>query len=346
MLTYQLHTRILKIEGGNGFTFPNAVSLFLKLGPGTAFGADNVPSRTIVKARAASLTINANTGRWLGQSSPPLEPLVVTVESSGSKLVLNGDELRYDFECTDANELESTLTALKWVFPALLNLEFGDPPVVIYARGLVGDIAFRWEHKPEEWRINMRTVSPEKLEQHVTDSFSKLSLFNGFTNRRLAAALHYFHVAVRLTVCGDSPWEFMSEAILNFAKTLEILFVASESSSDDIRRELRKIGYNEAEIEGDFVPLLILRSHLDVAHPRVAIFESGDLRVLYRYAAQAEERVRDVLRRVLLKVADKSYSIPQHDNLKLDAEDRKGMDQLVLQMKSRLVVPLDEAQHK
>lgn len=346
MLTYQLHTRILKIEGGNGFTFPNAVSLFLKLGPGTAFGADNAPSRTIVKSRAASLTINANTGRWLGQSNPPLEPLMVTVESSGSKFVLNGEELRYDFKCNDVNELEGTLTALKWLFPALLNLEFGDPPLVIYARGLVGDTAFRWEHKPEEWRINMRIVSSEKLEQHVADSFLNLSLFNDFTNRRLAAALYYFHVAVRLTVCGDSPWEFMSEAILNFAKTLEILFVVSGSSNDDIRRELRKIGYDEAEIEGDFMPLLILRSQLDVAHPRVAIFKSGDLNVLYRYVAQAEERVRDVLRRVLLKVADKSYAIPQHDNLMLDAEDRKGMDKLVLQMKSRLVVPLDEAQHK
>lgn len=339
MLTYQLHTRVFKIEDGGAFTFPNTVVLELKLEPGTAFGTDDAPSRTLVRARAATIKINANTGRWFARSNPPLEPLEVVIESPSSKLTLRGDKLRYEFQCTDVSELEGTLAALKWVLPTLLNLEFADPPTVRYVRGRVGETKFRWEHKPEEWRIEMRTVIPEKLEEHVADSFEKLPLFNSFQNRRLAAALHYFHIAVRLNVCGDSPWEFMAESILNFCKSLEILFVTSENSMDDIRRELDKLGYNQVEIEGDVVPLLILRSWVDVAHPKVALFKSHDLKVLYRYIAQAEYHVRELLCRVLTKVADGTYVIPQREDLSLDSDERKRLDRLITTMASRLKLP-------
>lgn len=44
------------------------------------------------------------------------------------------------------------------------------------------------------------------------------------SNRRLAAALHYYYVAKRLTEAGNLPQEFMTEIILNYYKVLEILF--------------------------------------------------------------------------------------------------------------------------
>src|SRR5712671_374288 len=102
MLTYQLHTRIFAIEDGGPMTFPNAAQLKLKLGPGTAFGTEDKPSRTLVRAREATITINANTGRWFAQSRPPLEALDVTIKMPNmpsSQFLLKGDEVTYDFEC-------------------------------------------------------------------------------------------------------------------------------------------------------------------------------------------------------------------------------------------------------
>jgi hypothetical protein len=338
MITYQLHTRIFQIEDGGQFVFPNKCQLELKLGPGTTFGTEDAPSRTLVRAREATVLINSNTGRWIAQSRPPLERLEVILESPDSCFCLDGDRLTYDFNCANIEQLEGTLTAFKWVLPPLLNLDFSDPPIVEHARGRVGQTPFRWEHKADEWRIHMRIVTADRLEKHVVFAFETLPLFNGTANRRLAAALSYFHVAARLNVCGDSPWEFMAETILNYAKCLDILFVTSDNTREDLRKGLRELGYEDEEIEGDFVPITILRSWIDIAHPRVAIYKSTDLQVLYRYMTLAEGRFRDLLRRVIDKVQDGTFSLPQAEDLSLDCSERKGMDRLVEKMKSRLGV--------
>ena len=341
MLTYQLHTRIFQIEDGGRFTFPSKVHLEFKLAPGTTFGTDDAPSRTLVRAREASVLINSNTGRWLAQSRPPLEKLEVIVESPTSRLCLSGHNLTYDFECASIEELDGTLTAFKWVLPPLLNIEFSDPPIVEYARGRVGETTFRWEHKADEWRIQMRTVTADRLEEHFALAIEAMPIFNGTANRRLAAALAYFHVATRLNICGDSPWEFMAETILNYAKCLDILFVTSANTRDDLRTGLQALGYADDEIEGDFVPITILRSWIDVAHPRVAIYKSHDLKVLYRYVALAETTFRELLRRVVDKVQDGTFAVPEREDLSLEPDERKRMDRLVAQMKSRLGVIAD-----
>lgn len=336
MLTYQLHTRIFQIENNEKFSFPNEVQIEIKLSPPSAFGTANSPSRTLVKARAAQLTINANTGRWMALSKPPLEPLEVVIESPTSKFMLKGDSLTYSFHCDSIQELEGTIMAFKWVLPSLINLGFSDPPTMLHLRGRVGKSNFRWEHRPEEWQIQTRTVVPENLEEHIAESFEALPLFNGLNNRRLAAALYYFHVGVRLNVCGDSPWEFMAESILNFSKSLEILFSISENSKDDIRRELSILGFTQEEIEGDFIPLIILRSFVDVAHPKVAIFKAKDLQILYKYLAQSEEKLRRLLKIIWKKVAEGTYGIPQENDLSLNKKDRKGMNKLIVTMESRI----------
>lgn len=344
MLTYQLQTRVFRIEGGTQLEFPNTAVLEVKFAPGSAFGTEDRPSRTLVRARGATVILNANTGRWVAQSQPPLEPLAVVIESPTSLFSLHGDELRYEFQCSSMDELEGTIAGIKWILPPLLNLEFSDPPILEYVRGSVGQTNFRWEHRPEEWRINMRTVTAAELEKHVASAWENIPLFNGIENRRFAAALTYFHVAIRLCVSGDSPWEFMAESILNYAKCLEILFVTSENSRDDIRRELNKLSYTDEEIEGDFVPILVLRGWIDVAHPRVAIFKSRDLKVLYRYMALVEQRFRKLLTRVLSAVSDGHYHIAQDADLSLDAREQRGIDRLVEQMEGRLGVladPLD-----
>ena len=338
MLTYQLQTRVFRIKGGGQFDFPNRAVLEVKFSPGSAFGTEDRLSRTLVRARAAIFTINANTGRWLAQSSPPLDRLEVVIKSPTSIFSLDGDELRYEFQCSSIDALEGAVAGIKWVFPALLNLEFSDPPIIEYVRGSVGGTKFHWEHKPAEWRINFRTVTPQKLEEHVALAWEHVRLFNGVANRRLAAALSYFHVAVRLCVSGDSPWEFMAESILNYAKCLEILFVTSGTSMDDTRRELKKLSYDEEEIEGDFVPILLLRSRIDVAHPRVAIFKSKDLKVLYRYMAECEEKFRTMLTRVLSAVSDGHYRLVQTPDLSLSVAEQRDVDGLVKQMESRLGV--------
>ena len=64
-------------------------------------------------------------------------------------------------------------------------------------------------------------------------------------NKRLAAALSYYYTAKRLIEAGNSPFEFMAEAILNYSKILEIMFVHSKDTMTDVRNELLKFGYSK-----------------------------------------------------------------------------------------------------
>lgn len=286
MLTYQLHTRVFFVETGEPLVFPNKATIEILLGPATSFGAADAPSRTLVRNQANSkIIINANTGRWLAQSRPPLEKLEVILNSSASRLILDGNQLSFQFECMGIDELQNTIMSFKWILPPLLNLAFPDPPLVESVRGNVGPTKFHWQHEPEEWRIHIKTSTKSVLEEKFATAFETLPMFNNIGNRRLAASLSYFHTAVRLSVAGDSSWEFMSETILNYAKCLGILFVVSKNSNDDVRAGLAMLGYTPDEIDGDFIPILILRSQIDVAHPRVAIHKPKDLKVLYKYLA-------------------------------------------------------------
>jgi hypothetical protein len=336
MLTYQLHTRLFVLEPGEQLVFPNKVMVKVEFSPGTTFGTQDSRSRVLVKARKAIVTVNANTGRWWTQSTPPLEPLDVTIEMPSSMLQLRGNILTHEFYCESFEMLQGSIMGLKWLMPPLLSLRFPEPPIVDHISGKVGETRFRWEHDPEEWRVEMRTTTHDVLEEHFANSFNRFALFNGTDNRRLAAAVTYFHVAVRLHLCGDSDWEFMAESILNYAKCLDVLFVTSETSKDDIRRELKKLGYSSKEIEGKFIPINILRSYVDVAHPKVTMYKPQDLKVLYRYVDQVEGWMSTLLLKVMEKVSTENYTLPEHGSLVLNGQERKDLNRLIDSMKSCL----------
>ena len=287
MLTYQLQDRIFRILNAETLSFPNKLKLEIRLGPPELFGMSDRRSRTVVFGGQAAIIYDANTGRMLVQSEPSLEPLDVVVESSTTRFELKGDLVHYEAPCQDVAQLEGCLAAFQYVFLALLNIEFADPPIVLHVQGWLGSTHFRWEHR--ESIFPFRPMSSDALESHVADSFKQLALFNGMTNRRLAAALHYFLTASRLIVAGHSNWEFMAESVLNMCKSLEVLF---GNSRDTIRGQLSLLGYTTDQIEGDFIPLLVLRSHFDVAHAWIAVPKQEKLRVLYAYWAHSEYRLK------------------------------------------------------
>ncbi len=334
MLTYQLHTRIFRLTNGVPFVFPNQATLEVKFAPLNAFGVDSGPGKTVVKGHKTDITINVNTGTWQGQSNPPLKPLSLLLNTPNHVFSLQGNNLRIDFLCEGDSELSGTLMAIKWILPTLLNLGFAEPPIVTEVAGSLGESKFRWELKPAEWNVVLWPKKEELLEDCFANSITRMPIFQGTQNRRLAAALRYFYVGTRLAVSGESSWEFMAETILNFAKTLEILFATSKNTKEDVRRELKKIGYTTEEIEEEFVPIMELR-RIDVAHPKIALYEQSDLRILYQYMHHSENTIRKLLNRVVEMLIDGAYQIPQ-DDLSLGSEDRRHIRKLVEIMNKRV----------
>lgn len=334
MLTYQLQPRIFNIQGNAKFEFPKTLTLELHYGPGTIFGTDSSPTRALVVGSNHSLTYDSNTGRALSESHPPLEPLEVVVESLGTKLELKGNILRYSAPCASPDVLDGIINALHFTLPTVLNLFTPEPPVVLHTKGWLGNVEFRWEHR--DLRAPFHTVTKESLEKQVVDAFNQIRLFTSTKNRRLVAALHYHHKACRLIVAGISDWEFMSEAILNMFKTLEMLFVESDKSMNEIREGLKKLGYDEKSIEGDFIPIVVLRSYVDVAHSKVTIYKPEQLFVLYRFLPACERKFRTLLEEVIKRTSDGTFSVPEAEDLRLSPKHQAVMDKLIDTIASRI----------
>lgn len=331
MLTYELQQRILRREKGSTLEFPNEVQVEIKLGPPQIFGAMDGPSRGALYKRKARLEYNANTGRTLIQSIPPLEPLYVSINLEDDVFELEGDTLCCKIQCEDVNILFNFLRMTFYLLPPLLNVSFPDPPVILYTKGKIGEAEFTWELREATGAFD--TFTKESLEHHIQQAINNFTLFSGTSNRRLAAGIHYFHTASRLICTGNSNWEFCAESILNMCKCLEIVF---GDSRDDIRQGLQNLGYGRNEIEGDFIALTLLRDELDVAHPRVAMFNAEHLRVLYQYLPSAENRMRDLIQRLISAVSDGSYVLRQDADLRLNKTEQKNMDRLIETIKARI----------
>lgn len=330
MLTYLLHERVFRAEENKRLEFPNTLTVTAKLSPPVIFGAGNDYSRLVVHQSKAHLIWNANTGRVQSKSEPSLPPLDVTITGPETKFVLKGDLITYTLPCESLDQLIGCLNGLQFVFPAFLNLKFPEPPTVEYVKGKLGDVEFRWEHKGAIHSFSPQTS--EILEKHVAEFFNILPFISGTQNRRLVAAIYYFYTSSRLLVSGHSQWEFMAECILNLCKTLEILF---GREMDSIRDGLQTLGYESDEIEGDYIPLIILRNVLDVAHPRIAVFPQDSLSTLYVYLSNTENRFRKLLERVITAINEDKLQLPQDEELTLDESEKKKLGKLINTLRDR-----------
>lgn len=329
MLTYQIRKRIYRIDDPNGLKFPNEVEINFELRPLQAFGMEPGNGRTAVQATEANAVFDANTGWHNIESRQPLKPLDVTIEEADvRKVEIRGNILKVTTHAKSLEDLDDLLQSIFIGYPILLSVEFGDPVVITRVYGKVGGTPFRWELT--DWMMQFDITTQEQQERKAADSWFRFNVISEPTRRRLIAALHYFHVAIRLTRAGISPWEFMSEAILNFSKVLEALFPpqGDGKSIDAARSGLKELGYTEEEIERDFIPAIALRNGLDVGHVHLSIFTHTQLRVLHDYTENAEHRFRELLRRILDRVQEGSYAVTPHTDFKTSPDLIRIIDRI------------------
>ncbi len=314
MLTYQVRPRIYRHPQGKNFSFPNDVEIVFHFQPLQPFGKEASGGRTAVRAVGATSCFDANTGRHWIQSKKPLEPLQVVIEKPDGRIEMHGNELHVQGRFESLTEMDRTVQSLFFAFPVLLNIEFADPPVVERVSGKVGDVPFRWEL--DRWRMEYHTTTQELQQQRIGRSWDRLDVLAKSRNQRVAAALHYFHVACRLCRAGNFPWEFMSEIILNLSKVLEVMFpppTADGGTLDAARSGLKGLGYLDAEIEEHFIPAMALRNHIDSAHVDLSVFTRQQRRILHAYTELAESAFRKMLRRLVTQTQAGQYTPVHHD---------------------------------
>lgn len=332
MLTYQIRPRIFRQDSAEPIVFPNDAEVYFYLKPLQPFGMEVGGGRTAVRAVKATAFFNANTGEHSIESKDPLKPLDVTIEEPVRTVSLKGNVFSIKEHFNDLSKLNDAIESLYFVLPALLNIEFADPPVIERVDGIIGDSRFRWELS--NWGGQFRTTTQKNQEEAIVRSWNRIGVLAD-PNRRLFAAVHYYHVACRLAHAGSTPGEFLPEVLLNLAKTLEVLFPPSGDGKtrDAIRNKLEELGYTKDEIEGHFLPAIALRNEIDVGHVGLCIFKVEQLKILHSYAENAEESFRKLLARVLDKVSSGEFQIAPYEVEGAGSEAKKIIDRLQLHMR-------------
>jgi hypothetical protein len=308
MQTYQIKKRLFRLSGGSAPSFPALATIRVLLLPGQPFGASNEPGLTAVHAVAATVQYDVNTGRHTIKSEHPLQPIHLTfTDQYGRRITVSGRTVETVVEVANINELAVHVEDIYLMLPATLSAFFSEPPMVERVEGELGGVPFRWELA--ELSANFVTTTQAHQEEMFRRAWSLHERAVHPDSRRLVAALTYYHVACRLRVAGHTPWEFMSEVLLNLSKVLEALFPPGDSGNtrDAARVGLRELGFIDEEIEKFFLPAMALRNEVDVGHVSLALLDLDDLYVLQAYAECAAFNFQVLFTRLLLRLEAGEY---------------------------------------
>lgn len=314
MLTYLVRPRGLYREPENAsLQFPGTVRLEFHIEPGGPFGEDVPPLRTVPFGAKMRLEWNACRGETSISTDARLPKIAMQLEGQDGRIEVDGALVRIVTDVRSRDELERLLETYFYGLPPLLGLEMLDTPIMSEVRGSLGDVTFCWGLLDSGQGAIDATTSDIQAAR-ITRALSRLQMLderNGLANRRLLAATQYFHIACRLLQAPGRRWEFLAEAILNFSKTLEVLFPAPPQQSLNVVRQAlaSSLQFPDLEIEALYIPAIVLRNAVDVAHPTLAAHTTESLAVLAQYCDVADEAFGRLLLRIFDRVADGSFAL-------------------------------------
>jgi hypothetical protein len=332
MLTYRIRPREFKLESVEPLQFPAEVVIRCHFEPRQPFGGVVDGGRTASKDTPASAYFNANTGQHHIEPKPPFEAVDVVIEYPNQTVEQVGSVFTMKRRVESVDELSDAVDSLYFALPAVYNAQLADPPIISRIDGVIGDRQFRWELRG--WAMGFDITTNENQQGRLVKAFDTIDVLSDTAHRRVFAALHYFHVACRLERVSGTPGEFLAEALLNYAKVLEVLFppTAGLQSRESIRSGLRQLDFAHEDIESDYMPAIALRNEVDVAHVDLTLFTPDHLQALHRYVGRAERTFRQLLARVTDRLISGSFRIRPWVPHGVDKRSRAVLDRLKASM--------------
>lgn len=332
MFAYQARPRVCFRDDGRELVFPNEVRIDIVFSPVTGLGGIAPPGRTGILDQTVRLNINANTGQTTVGVEAPLDEVTFDGIVGGVTVHLGGPHLEINFVCQSREQLEGVLNVFHHILPMVLGITFVDPPTVATTAGRVGDVPFTWQVERGAGSFDVTTSEIQHV--RVEEALRRIKLFVAPENRRLLAGISYFNRAARLECSGATAFEFTGEVMLNFAKCLEVLFPAAAGlqSRDAVRSGLAALGYGTDEIETWFMPAMLLRAEVDVAHVRLTLFSYDQLKTIQDYAEQVEGRFRNMIQTLVAAVEEGSFSITPYE----DEGPPRKVSEMLTQLRERL----------
>lgn len=309
MLTYELNRFSAVFEDKGEIKFPSLIRLNVELGPKTLFGMEDGFTRAcFTGGKVTEIFIDFEKGTqgcrnvlnpedFQGKFTCP------EATSNDGKdvfkeytLEIGGNILSLALNCENGRDFGILVYLAKYLVPASLSLELWES---VFVKRISGTC----EGRPFKLRLAtygnlMSVIRPGDVTKRINRAFENLKTLRLIQSPRLKAALHYYHTACRLTAVGETVWEFVPEIILNYVKILEVLF---GSCNESIRRQLRSLGYDADRIETIFIPILLLRSHFDIAHARLSSPQKINIPEVAKFILNIESQMGDLIRKVIQK---------------------------------------------
>ncbi len=299
--------------------FPADGEVRFTLAPGGAFGAGPLSNRLLLEGVHVELAPELNTGKYIRIEPQYMDPISIGSQAGDASMRTEGNVVTVKRSFRTQTDLLNLIESIHFGLPVVLALKYRDAPVVANVTGTITDVDFVWAYT--NYPANTSITTKELQEQDFLESWERLELILPAQNVRLFAALHYFHVSCRLAIVGFTPWEFMSEVLLNLAKVLEVLFPGPEGQSiDSARVGLKQLGYDSAYVEKWYIPALALRNQLDVGHVSLVTLSQKQLRPVHDYTTQAEEHFRNLLVQVINAIAAGKLTLPPYQHQPGSAE--------------------------
>lgn len=299
MPIYQFRDRVLQFKEGATPVFPAVSTISAALAPRPPFGGEKGITKNFTKDIRTTAKASPSTGRFFFEPDQPLFPKLSARKLVGTETFsIDGYVVSVESRVKSLLDVEELLDILCYVYPAVLNLELPDSPYVLYAWGHIGGVKFQLHYAANEIKTEAKITSKELQEHYAVKSWEQSCLVR--QNPRMFMSLHYFRMACRLINAGQiaaqNRFDFMAEAILNLAKSLQSL---CGESRDDVRGVLKKLGVSDQEAETLYLPVLFLRSSFDVAHVSLTQYSREQLNILHNYVDIAEKEFRRLLKTAL-----------------------------------------------
>jgi hypothetical protein len=282
------------------------------------------------------MILNFNTGRWhvKGGTQPPPVQASSEILTDG-RIKLDGNIATFTFRANTIDELSDVANMMLFGLPIFLNARLQFPCVVESIVGQAAEGRFGYEVGIFDFTIPL--VSKEDQERRASAALRFFSMLCE-DHRRIYAGLAYFYRACRLVEAGHAKWEFMAEAVLNLAKTLEALFPpqGDAKTRDAVRDGLKALGFGTEEIELWFTTALALRSELDVAHVGLALLSGEHIEALTLYTDSALDHFRSLFERLFEALLTDRSPVPIYVSRESDSGGLKILTTLASRLKDKL----------
>jgi hypothetical protein len=273
-------------------SFPAQVTAQITFGPEDAFGLPTERRTTVAVGQPTKFSGNANEGS-IQLEGALIERLEAEFQVRHFRVRLNGNVLTLVFTASSYHEATQTLNSTHQLLVPIITHRLRTYVWIKLFTVMIGTGAFDFVLSPITRQVVAATTeqNTERIKESLVD-------WTGFKeeHRPFFSALSYFRQAYRLALIQPGAEPMVSEILLNLAKAIEVIFRSNKH--EEIRRQAATWGFPSDEIEEVMLPILILRSNLDVAHVALAQLTVAERDTVVAFSLQALSNMEAVIDRV------------------------------------------------